>query len=46
MLRTEWRVSFHLGRYAVITATESGARASMHKTRISPAFAALEQKRS
>jgi hypothetical protein len=46
MLRTEWRVPFHLGRYAVMTATESGACASIHKTRISPAFAAVEQKRS
>jgi hypothetical protein len=46
MHRTKWRVSFHLGRYAVVTATESGARKSIHKTRISPAFAALGQKRS
>jgi DNA-binding MarR family transcriptional regulator len=45
MLRTEWRVLFHLGRYGAMTATEIGARARIHKTKISRAVAALERKR-
>ncbi len=45
MLRTEWRVLVHLGRYGNMTATEFGARAKIHKTKISRAVAALEQKR-
>jgi len=45
MLRTEWRVLFHLGRYGAMTANAVGARSKMHKTKISRAVAALEQKR-
>ena len=45
MLRTEWRVLFHLGRYGEQTANEIGARARMHKTKISRAVAALATKR-
>jgi DNA-binding MarR family transcriptional regulator len=45
MLRTEWRVLFHLGRYGGMTAKEICARASMHKTKISRAVLALETKR-
>ncbi|WP_116084603.1 MarR family winged helix-turn-helix transcriptional regulator [Tropicimonas sp. IMCC34011] len=45
MLRTEWRVLFHLGRYGDMTAAEIGRRAKMHKTKISRAVAALEAKR-
>ena len=45
MLRTEWRVLFHLGRYGDLTAKEIGAMARVHKTRISRAVAALEAKR-
>lgn len=45
MLRTEWRVLFHLGRYGDMTATEIGARSSIHKTKISRAVSALEAKR-
>lgn len=45
MLRTEWRVLFHLGRYGDLTAKEIGAMARVHKTRISRAVAALETKR-
>ena len=45
MLRTEWRVLFHLGRYGPMTATEIGARARVHKTKVSRAVAALESKR-
>lgn len=45
MLRTEWRVLFHLGRYGGMTAKEICARASMHKTKVSRAVLALETKR-
>ncbi|WP_108816460.1 MarR family winged helix-turn-helix transcriptional regulator [Loktanella sp. Alg231-35] len=45
MLRTEWRVLFHLGRYGGLTAKEIGSRARVHKTKISRAVAALEAKR-
>ena len=45
MLRTEWRVLFHLGRYGDMTATEIGRLSRMHKTKISRAVAALEAKR-
>lgn len=45
MLRTEWRILFHLGRYGDMTATEIGARSSIHKTKISRAVSALEAKR-
>lgn len=45
MLRTEWRVLFHLGRYGRITAKEICQRASLHKTKVSRAVAALEAKR-
>ncbi len=45
MLRTEWRVLFHLGRYGAMTAKDIGAMAQVHKTKISRAVAALEAKR-
>ncbi len=45
MLRTEWRVLFHLGRYGDMTASEIGHLSKMHKTKISRAVAALEAKR-
>lgn len=45
MLRTEWRVLFHLGRYGPLAAKEICARASLHKTKVSRAVSALEQKR-
>ena len=45
MLRTEWRVLFHLGIYGQLTAKDIGARARIHKTKISRAVAALEAKR-
>jgi len=45
MLRTEWRVVFHLGRYGTMTAKEICDRAGIHKTKISRAVAALESKR-
>lgn len=45
MLRTEWRVIFHLGRYGKMTAKEICTRARVHKTKVSRAVAALEAKR-
>ncbi len=45
MLRTEWRVLFHLGRYGEMTAKEICSRARIHKTKVSRAVAALEVKR-
>ena len=45
MLRTEWRVLFHLGIYARMTAKEIGERAKVHKTKISRAVHKLEQRR-
>ncbi len=45
MLRTEWRVLYHLGRYGSLTASEISARASIHKTKVSRAVRALEEKR-
>lgn len=45
MLRTEWRVLFHLGNYGEMTARDIGQRASIHKTKISRAVQKLEQRR-
>lgn len=45
MLRTEWRVLFHLGQFGEMTAKDICTRANIHKTKISRAVAALEQKR-
>lgn len=45
MLRTEWRVLFHLGRYGAMSARDISRRASIHKTKVSRAVAALERKR-
>jgi len=45
MLRTEWRVLFHLGRYGNLSAKEISDRASIHKTKVSRAVRALEEKR-
>lgn len=45
MLRTEWRVLFHLGRYGPLTAKDICDRANLHKTKVSRAVAALEKKR-
>lgn len=42
MLRTEWRVVFHLGRYGDLTAKAICDRARLHKTKVSRAVAALE----
>ncbi|WP_299729440.1 MarR family transcriptional regulator [uncultured Tateyamaria sp.] len=45
MLRTEWRVVFHLGRYGAMTAKDICDRARIHKTKVSRAVRALETKR-
>ena len=45
MLRTEWRVLFHLGRYGEMSAREISQRAKIHKTKVSRAVAALARKR-
>ncbi|WP_372674798.1 MarR family winged helix-turn-helix transcriptional regulator [Aquicoccus sp.] len=45
MLRTEWRVLFHLGIYGKMTAKEIGERSKMHKTKISRAVAKLAERR-
>lgn len=45
MLRTEWRVLFHLGQYGAMTAKGICERASLHKTKVSRAVHALEHKR-
>ena len=45
LLRTEWRVLFHLGQIGETTATEIGQRSKIHKTKISRAVAGLEKRR-
>lgn len=45
MTRPEWRSLAALGSYGRMTATEIGASSSMHKTKVSRAVRALEEKR-
>ena len=45
MLRTEWRVLFHLGLYGRMSAREIGRMSRMHKTKISRAVAKLAERR-
>ncbi|MEP3232735.1 MAG: MarR family winged helix-turn-helix transcriptional regulator [Hyphomicrobiales bacterium] len=45
MTRTEWRVLAHLGEFGQMTAKEICHRASLHKTKVSRAVVALENKR-
>ena len=45
MLRTEWRVLFHLGNYGKMTAREICDRSKLHKTKVSRAVAGLEKRR-
>lgn len=45
MLRTEWRVLFHLGLYGKMTAGGIGQSAKMHKTKISRAVHRLADRR-
>ena len=43
--RTEWRVLAHLGEFGQLTAKDICERASLHKTKVSRAVVALEDKR-
>jgi DNA-binding MarR family transcriptional regulator len=45
MLRTDWRVLFHLGLYGEMTAVEIGRRSKTHKTKISRAVHRLAERR-
>lgn len=45
MLRTDWRVLFHLGRYGDMTAKSICDRARLHKTKVSRAVARLQERR-
>ena len=45
MLRTEWRVMFHLGIFGAMTARDIGIRSNIHKTKISRAVQKLTEKR-
>lgn len=45
MLRTEWRVLFHLGLYGSMTAVEIVKASKMHKTKISRAVHGLMTRR-
>jgi DNA-binding MarR family transcriptional regulator len=45
MLRTEWRVLFHLGAFGEMTASNIVTRARIHKTKISRAVQKLVEKR-
>ena len=45
MLRTEWRLLFHLGRYGDLTAKNVCDRARLHKTKVSRAVTAMERKK-
>lgn len=45
LLRTDWRVLFHLGLYGRMTAQDIGAKASIHKTKISRAVQRLAARR-
>ncbi len=45
MLRTEWRVLFHLGCYGRMSAKQICSKAKIHKTKVSRAVRELEAKR-
>jgi len=45
MTRPEWRTLATIGQFNRITATEIGAHSSMHKTKVSRALRALEQRK-
>lgn len=44
MLRTEWRVLFHLGQQGAMTARDICTQSIMHKTKVSRAVRALQKK--
>ena len=43
--RPEWRTLATLGEFGIMTATEIGAHSAMHKTKVSRAVAALEERK-
>lgn len=45
LLRTDWRVLFHLGLFDTMTAQQISLSASIHKTKISRAVQRLEDRR-
>jgi len=45
LTRPEWRTLATIGQFDRITATEIGAHSSMHKTKVSRAIRALEQRK-
>lgn len=45
MLRSDWRVLFHLGRYGDLISSEIVARSKLHKTKVSRAVTRLEEMR-
>ena len=45
LLRTEWRVLFHLGIFGALTAKDICEKAHIHKTKVSRAVARLEKRR-
>lgn len=45
LLRTEWRVIFHLGTYGDMLAKDICSRGNLHKTKVSRAVSALEKRR-
>ena len=45
MLRSEWRVLFHLGMYGRMTAKEISQRSRIHKTKVSRAVQKLAERR-
>ncbi len=45
LTRPEWRLLATLGQYGTMTATEIGRHSSMHKTKVSRAVTALEDRR-
>ncbi|WP_157016971.1 MarR family winged helix-turn-helix transcriptional regulator [Mesorhizobium xinjiangense] len=45
LTRPEWRLLATLGQYGTMTATAVGAHSSMHKTKVSRAVTALEQRK-
>lgn len=45
LLRTEWRVLFHVGHYGRMTAKDICSNTRMHKTKVSRAVKSLETRR-
>lgn len=45
LLRTEWRVLFHVGHYGRMTAKDICSNTQMHKTKVSRAVKSLESRR-